>query len=222
LSYSHFSFLAKEWPAIHEAGVKAEQHARSDAQTSCFYARRSLELLVDWLYSADASLNRPYRDDLNALIHEPSFRRLASDSLFTKADLVRKLGNKAVHDKRPMGPQDGVSATRELFHLCYWMARTCARKGLPDPKLQFDSSKLPASAAASSPEVVQQTRELIARYRERGEALAESEKRLAAQATRRVVAGRHYPDAGGRAQEGARAGGLCGEDSSHPDLHRLR
>ena len=108
---SHFSFLAKEWPAIHEAAVKAERHARADAQTACFYARRALELLVDWLYSADNSLTRPYRDDLNAMIHEPSFRRLASDSLFTKADLVRKLGNKAVHDKRPMAPQAGVNAT---------------------------------------------------------------------------------------------------------------
>lgn len=180
---SHFSFLAKEWPAIHEAAVKAERHARADAQTACFYARRALELLVDWLYSADNSLTRPYRDDLNAMIHEPSFRRLASDSLFTKADLVRKLGNKAVHDKRPMAPQDGVNATRELFHLCYWLARTYARKGLPDPKLQFEPANLPSAVAGSSPEVVQQTKELIARYRERGETVAEQEKTIAAQAS---------------------------------------
>lgn len=178
---SHFGFLAQEWPLVHEAAVKAEQHARTDAQTACFYARRALELLVDWLYSADRSLSRPYRDDLNALIHEPSFRRLASDGLFTKADLLRRLGNKAVHDKRAPTPQDGVVAARELFHLCYWMARTYARKGLPDPKLVFDPSKLPMSTL--SPEVQQQTRELIARYKERGEELAGHQQTIAAQAT---------------------------------------
>ena len=53
---SHFSFLAKEWPAIHEAAVKAERHTRADAQTACFYARRALELLVDWLGDLPAGL----------------------------------------------------------------------------------------------------------------------------------------------------------------------
>ena len=178
---SHFGFLAGEWPGIHESAVKAELHARTDPQTSCFYARRTLELLVEWLYSADRTLVRPYRDDLNALIHEPSFRRLASDGLFTKADLLRRLGNKAVHDKRPLAPQDGVTATRELFHICYWMARTYARRGLPDANLSFDPTKLPTSTL--SPEIGQQTRELIARFKARGEELAGHQQTIAAQAT---------------------------------------
>jgi type I restriction enzyme R subunit len=42
-----------------------------------------------------------------------------------------------------MGPRDGMSATRELFHLCYWMARTYRAQGLPDRHLWGTISLLP-------------------------------------------------------------------------------
>jgi type I restriction enzyme R subunit len=43
---SHFAFLQPEWPALFEAASKAEALALPDPRTSCFYARRSLELVV--------------------------------------------------------------------------------------------------------------------------------------------------------------------------------
>ena len=46
---SHFAFLQPEWPALFEAAAKAEALALADPRTSCFYARRSLELVVDWV-----------------------------------------------------------------------------------------------------------------------------------------------------------------------------
>ena len=52
---SNFVFLTTEWPELFEATSKAETLARADARTSCFYARRSLELAVHWLYKSDAS-----------------------------------------------------------------------------------------------------------------------------------------------------------------------
>ena len=47
---SNFAFLRSEWPAIHEAAARAEAAVHSDPRTACFYARRTLELLVSWAY----------------------------------------------------------------------------------------------------------------------------------------------------------------------------
>ena len=54
--------LQTEWPDIIEAALQTESLANTDARTSCFYARRSLELVVHRLYKHDASLRLPYQD----------------------------------------------------------------------------------------------------------------------------------------------------------------
>src|SRR5207245_1519873 len=70
----HFQFLSAEWPDVYEAATKAEAVAHPDPRTSCFYARRALEILVHWTYKHDNSLRLPYQDNLSALIHEPTFK----------------------------------------------------------------------------------------------------------------------------------------------------
>ena len=121
---SNFAFLQSEWASIYSAAIKAEEMANTDSRTSCFYARRTLELAVDWLYKHDKSLRLPYQDHLSALIHEPSFKALTGEALFTKAKLIKDLGNLAVHSTRLILRTDATAATRELFHFCYWLART--------------------------------------------------------------------------------------------------
>src|SRR4051812_1775692 len=97
---SNFAFLQAEWDLVFEAAHNAEHHTHSDARSACFYARRALELAVAWLYTHDKTLKLPYQDSLSALIHEPTFRQLVGDALFTKARLVKDLGNQAVHSTR--------------------------------------------------------------------------------------------------------------------------
>jgi type I restriction enzyme R subunit len=46
----HFQFLQAEWPLLFEPAAKAEALVQSDAGPACFYARRSLEIAVAWLY----------------------------------------------------------------------------------------------------------------------------------------------------------------------------
>ncbi len=132
MTSQHFQFLQNEWPALHEAATKAESLANSDARAACFYARRSLEIAVAWLYKHDSSLHLPYQDHLSALIHEPSFRQTVGEALFTKAKLIKDLGNLAVHSTRKIATTDAVTATRELFHVCYWLGRTYGRTSRPD------------------------------------------------------------------------------------------
>jgi type I restriction enzyme R subunit len=56
---SNFNLLKAEWPDLHDAAIKAESQAYSDARTACFYARHTLELAVHWLYKSDPSLKLP-------------------------------------------------------------------------------------------------------------------------------------------------------------------
>src|SRR6266568_5689562 len=84
-SMSQFAFLQREWAAIFDAASKAETGVRADPRTTCFYARRALELAVDWAYKYDPGLRLPYQDNLSALIHDPSFKQTAGEAVFSKA-----------------------------------------------------------------------------------------------------------------------------------------
>src|SRR5581483_11688267 len=109
---SNFSFLAPEWPDIDKDAERAESYLYSDPRSTCFYARRTLELLVRWLYKADASLHLPYQDNLSALIHEPTFKQAAGQGVFNKARLINRIGNIAVHDHRPVPESDAITALK--------------------------------------------------------------------------------------------------------------
>ena len=175
MNSSNFAFLhLPEWSFLFESAKKAEELAKADARGSCFYARRTLELAVAWLYKHDRSLRLPYQDNLSALIHEPSFRDTAGDAIFTKARLIKDLGNLAVHSTKKIERSDAVSATRELFHFSYWLARTYGRTGRPDPSLTFNLGLLPEAAAGVAPatQTLEQLQKLEANLRAKDEHLS--------------------------------------------------
>ncbi|WP_246697428.1 type I restriction endonuclease [Rhizobium sp. G21] len=138
---SNFAFLAAEFPEIFESAKKAESYVAGDPRTAAFYARRSVELAVQWAYRNDSGLSFPYDDKISALIHEPSFMRRAGQAIFTKAKLIIRIGNLAVHETRETSTKDAGDAVRELFHLCFWLARTYAKAPPPDG-LAFDTAQL--------------------------------------------------------------------------------
>lgn len=143
---SNFDFLKTAWPAFYQEARQAERFAHADPRASCFYSRRALELAVHWMYDNDtSSLREPYSKDLAAHLHEASFKRLVGPAVATKMDLVRRLGNAAVHKAAPVPPATALSALRELFHSLYWVARTyAARPELrPAPALDFDTAAVP-------------------------------------------------------------------------------
>jgi type I restriction enzyme, R subunit len=176
---SNFAFLQSEWSTLYGAAIKAEEMANTDSRTSCFYARRTLELAVGWLYKHDKGLRLPYQDSLSALIHEPSFKALVGDAVFTKAKLIKDLGNLAVHSTRPVLRTDAVTATRELFHVCYWLARTYGQRMRPAPDLRFVPALVPVpvpapaqSAPAAALQSIDQLQKLETQLRERDEKLS--------------------------------------------------
>ena len=142
----NFAFLKAEWPELFEAAARAEELAYPDARASCFYARRALEIAVAWLYRHDRTLRLPYQTHLSALIHEPTFRQATGSAVFSKARIIKDLGNQAVHSTKPMRQVDAATAVRELFHVAFWLARTYARGAKPADRLAFDAALLPKTS----------------------------------------------------------------------------
>jgi type I restriction enzyme, R subunit len=193
MATSNFAFLHTEWPALQAEALRAEQAALADPRTACFYARRSLELAVAWLFQAEGgrggNLRMPYQPDLSAFLFEPTFKTLVSPALHAKMEVIRKLGNQAAHSTRAMGAQDGVAAVRELFHVMYWLARTYARNvaARPDGAVQFRAEWLRAAevvapiaptAPAASARAEALAQEKLAKL---AQELAEKDKALAAE-----------------------------------------
>ena len=168
---SQFAFLQREWPSVFDSAAKAEAAVHADPRTACFYARRTLELAVHWVYKHDADLRLPYQDKLSALIHEPTFKQVAGEAVFSKARVINTLGNRAVHSHRAVSEADALTVLRELFHVVYWFARTYARDERPAPLLVFDPAVLRRPNFPRR-QTIEQLEELADRLRERDEKLA--------------------------------------------------
>lgn len=168
---SQFTFLQAEFPAVYESANKAFSAVYPDPRTACFYARRALELTVNWLYQYDNSLELPYHDNLSALIHEPTFKTLVGEAVFNKTRVIIKLGNQAVHSPKPIPVNDAINAVREFFHVAYWLTYTYGRSSKPEPGLTFKPETLPKTAPVPK-QTIEQLQKLETQLRERDEKLS--------------------------------------------------
>lgn len=199
---TNFAFLEAEWPSLYEAAEKASNAVYPDPRTACFYARRALELAVQWIYKYDYSLLLPYQENLSALIHEPTFKKVAGEAIFNKARVIIQLGNEAVHSNSSIQAYDSVTAVRELFHITYWLARTYAQKEKPEPGLSFNPEDLPKTTVPK--QTIEQLQNLETSLREKDEKLSllladksamdEELKRLRAEVAKAKEASALQPD----------------------------
>ncbi|MFN9438885.1 MAG: DEAD/DEAH box helicase family protein [Brevundimonas sp.] len=171
---SQFAFLQAEFQDVFALARKAETAALADPRGACFYARLALESAVKWMYDNDRSLRSPYDTALSALIHEGTFRTLVGNALVTKARIIKDYGNKAVHETRPVPPQNAIICVRELFHFTYWLAHTYGRGARPDPALTFNAEALPRAVQVEASTLAKL--QALAKDREEGaKALAEAQ-----------------------------------------------
>ncbi len=74
---------------------------------------RLWNLAVKWVYSADKTINIPYNDNLQSLIHEPTFRFAVDHNTWGKLPFIIKLGNLAVHTERSVQKSDALASLLE-------------------------------------------------------------------------------------------------------------
>jgi type I restriction enzyme R subunit len=176
---SNFTFLTTNWPELYETAREAEQNVNSAPRTSCFYARRSLERAVKWLYTNDSYLKKPYADNLAALIHEPTFRENLEPCLFPKILTIQKIGNLAVHSDKPISSNDSLHTLKELFHVLYWLARSYSPNAAAIGKPLFDITRIPQKDSAIHDRNAEQLAKLQSDLSEKDARLAEKDAELA-------------------------------------------
>lgn len=166
----NFEFVKALWPSIHADCVRAESYLSSDPRSACFYSRRAVEELVGHLYDVLA-LPVPYQPDLAARINAAEFKARTGNGINQKLNLIRKLGNTAVHEVRPIPPQAALQVLRELHHVVVWAAfHHSADPGVVPTKVVFD----PALAAKAAPLSRDDLVKLAAKFKAQDEALAKA------------------------------------------------
>ena len=115
---SNFEFLRgiKEYALFASAAIEAEKVYASAPAMCAVGCRKALELAVKWVYSADNTMCLPYRDNLQALIHEPTFRFAMDNQTWGKLPLLIKLGNLAVHTEKNIEPEMPASPCGDFLN----------------------------------------------------------------------------------------------------------
>jgi len=139
---TNFSFLetAAPYSLFAPACIEAERVLATSPAMSAVGSRKALELAVKWVYAADNSLSPPYRDNLQALIHEPGFRYAVDDRTWGKLPYLVKLGNLAVHTGRRIDRGEAVLALKGLFEFIQWLDYSY---GADYQERRFDEALIP-------------------------------------------------------------------------------
>ncbi len=182
---SNFGFLqAVEWSEVYTDCVRAEGYALSDPRAACIYSRRAVEALVEYLYDV-LGLAVPYADDLAARINDPGFKAKVGLGIVTKMNLLRRLGNAAVHDQKPLAPRVALDALRELHHIMVWavLRHSPYPKAAPT-KAVFDPALAKKSAPLTREEVAALARKFAEQDAAHAKALAAKDEESAAKDAR--------------------------------------
>ena len=168
---ANFDFVkAVDWPEIYSDCARAESYALTDPRSACIYSRRAVEHCVGYLYDV-LGLPVPYQDDLSARINDAKFKAKIGAGIATKLNLIRKVGNHAVHEQKPIQARAGLDALRELHHVMVWAAFHHSANPQAVPlKAVFD----PALAVKSAPVSREEVAKLIARFTAQDEARAKA------------------------------------------------
>ena len=79
---SNFSYLSTrpEYSLFANSAIEAEKVFSTSPAMCAVGCRKALELAVKWVYAADKTITMPYKDNLQSLLHEPSFRFAVSSA----------------------------------------------------------------------------------------------------------------------------------------------
>lgn len=150
---SNFSFLEnqKEYTLFASACIEAERVLATSSSMCAVGCRKALELAVNWVYSADSTIQQPYKNNLQSLIHEPSFRFAVDETTWHKLPYIIKLGNLAVHTSKAISRSDAILALNALFEFVEWIEycygsnyeeRNFVESSIPTQKIEIDETKI--------------------------------------------------------------------------------
>ena len=120
---SNFSYLSTrpEYSLFANSAIEAEKVFSTSPAMCAVGCRKALELAVKWVYAADKTITIPYKDNLQSLLHEPSFRFAVDRNVWSVLPSIVKAGNLAVHTGHSVSAADAVFSLRGLFDFIQWV-----------------------------------------------------------------------------------------------------
>ena len=157
---SNFDFLkdTKEYALFAPAAIEAERVYASAPAMCAVGCRKALELAVKWVYSADTTMQMPYKDNLQSLIHEPSFRFAVDYNTWGKLPFIIKLGNLAVHTEKSVQKSDALASLQGLFEFVEWIDY-CYGPNYEERK--FDETIIPTEQVAVDTKKIKEQESLL-------------------------------------------------------------
>ena len=179
---SNFEFLAykNEYKLFSSACIEAEKIYASAPAMCAVGCRKALELAVKWVYSADKTMKMPYKDNLQSLIHEPTFRFAVDYNTWGKMPFVIKLGNLAVHTERSVSTSDALASLRALFEFIQWIDYCY---GTDYEERTFDEGKIPTEKVVVDTRKVKEQESLLGEKEAEIEALRRQIEQMSARYT---------------------------------------
>lgn len=176
----NFDFAKTALPTAFADCARAESYLTNDPRSACFYSRRAVENLVKYLYEL-RGLQTPYSIDLAARINDAAFRNVTGLGINKKFDAIRKFGNSAVHDDKPIPAHGALQVLRELHHVMIWAALNHSNDpGAAPTHATFDPALAAKAAPLTRGEVAQLAKKFEAQDAAHATALAEKDSLLAA------------------------------------------
>ena len=178
----NFSFLQRknEYVLFAPACVEAEKIYASAPAMCAVGCRKALELAVKWVYSADKTMKMPYKDNLQSLIHEPSFRFAVDSNTWGKLPFIIKLGNLAVHTERSVQSSDALASLKGLFEFVQWIDYCY---GSDYQERVFDESLIPTEKVAVDIRKIKEQESLLDEKEAEIEALRKQIEQMSTQYT---------------------------------------
>ena len=179
---SNFTYLAKQnaYALFSPACLEAENIYATSPALCAVGCRKALELAVKWVYAADTSMQMPYRDNLQSLLHEPSFRFAVDYQTWGKLPYIVKLGNLAVHTQRSVSKSDALASLQALFEFIQWLDYCY---GADYEERTFDPAQIPAEKQAVDEAKLRQQESLLDEKEAEIQALRQQVAQLSAQYT---------------------------------------
>ena len=156
---SNFAFLLTKpaYQLFAPAAVEAEKVYASSPAMCAVGCRKALELAVKWVYAAE-KIPMPYKDNLQTLIHEPSFRFLLDHRTWNKLLYIVKLGNLSVHTEKAVSKPDVLLSMQALFELVEWIDYCY---GSDYEERRFEPSLIPAQLVETDTKKIREQESLL-------------------------------------------------------------
>ena len=123
---SNFDYLKEEkrFDTFSNVAIAAEKVLYIDPGLCVMNCRRAMEFAIKWMYSVDASLTKPYQENLISLMNTEEFKDIIDEDLFKRMDFIRKIGNEGTHNARKITEEQAMLCLENL-HIFFDFVSYC-------------------------------------------------------------------------------------------------